>query len=161
MKLQLQEVIPYFSLPSNKNEQVSTWDFKQKKNLVLFFNHGTECPHCASKLKEFTTSYARFEELEAEIISISLDSVERLKVFASQGNIRFPCLSDERKETTGKYTHLDAERNAPYPSVFITDRFGVLRHQQIASEANELLSVDEILSWLLLIQTECPECSHL
>lgn len=160
MKLELQQVVSYFSLPSNKNGRASTWDFKQKKNLVLFFNHGVACPHCTSRLQEFAASYPRFQELEAEIIAISLDTVEKLNVFASRGKIVFPCLSDENKEATEKYTHMDAGGKAPFPSVFITDRFGVLRYQQIAGEANELLSSDEILSWLLLIQTECPECSH-
>ena len=65
MKLELQEVVPYFSLPSNKNGHVSTWDFKQKKNLILFFNHGVVCPHCTSRLQEFAASYPRFQELES------------------------------------------------------------------------------------------------
>ena len=73
----------------------------------------------------------------------------------------FHLLSDETGETTVTFTYTDIKNNVPFPSIFIADRFGVLRYQKIVSEAHELLEGKDILSWLLLIQTECPECSHL
>ena len=73
----------------------------------------------------------------------------------------FHFLSDETGETTVTFTYIDIENNVPLPSIYITDRLGVLRYQKIVSEAHELPDGKEIISWLLLIQTECPECSHL
>jgi len=122
---------------------------------------GTTCPHCAAKLEEFALEYAKFWELEAEILAISFDNIEKLNAYGSKLNIPFYLLSDEAGESTEKFTHVDVERKAPCPSIFTTDRFGALRHQEIASEAHELLDTGDILSWLLLVQTECPECSHL
>jgi peroxiredoxin len=153
------EVIPYLNLPSSQNGNVSVWDLKQQKNLVIIFYHGTYCPHCVEKLKEIADAYAKFEELEAEVLAVSFDKLTKLRTLAERTGIPFPLLSDETEETTATVAYVDLADNVPYPTVLITDRFGVLRYQQIASEAHELLDVEEMLSWLLLIQTECPECS--
>jgi peroxiredoxin len=160
-KLKLGEVVPYLSLPSSINGNVSLWDLKQKKNLVIVFHHGNNCIHCWAMLKELSEAYANFKELETEILAVSFDSLEKLKDYAKSMKIPFHLLSDETGETTESFTYTDVRLNAPFPSILVADRFGVLRYQQIAFEAHELIDVKEILSWLLLIQTECPECSHL
>ena len=160
-KLKLGEVIPYLNLPSSKNGRVNLWDLKQKKNLVIVFHHGHNCIHCWEKVKELAEAYDNFVEREAEILAVSFDGLETLRMYAEKLGIPFPLLSDEIGEPTERFTYTDVRYHAPFPSIFITDRFGVLRHQQIASEAHALLDVREILSWLLHIQIECPECSHL
>lgn len=99
--------------------------------------------------------------LDAEILGVSFDNLDETRNYAKETGVMFPLLSDENMEATEKFTHQDEARKAPYPSLFITDRFGVLRYQKIVEEADELPDVKEVLSWLLLIQTECPECSHL
>lgn len=114
-----------------------------------------------AKLKELSEIYVNAKELETEILAVSSDNLEKLKRYAKRIRITFHLLSDETGETTETFTYTDVGKNAPFPSIFITDRFGVLRSQKIASEAHELPDTKEILSWLLLIQTECPECSHL
>ena len=159
--LKTSEVIPYLNLPSSKNGNVNVWDLKQRKNLVIFFYHGAYCPHCAEKLQEIADAYQRFEELEAEVFAISFDKLPKLRTLAERIGIPFPLLQDETGETTTTFTFIDPADNVPYPTILITDRFGVLRYQEMVSEAHELPDVEEMLSWLLLIQTECPECSPL
>lgn len=160
-KLKLGEVVPYLNLPSSKNGYVSIWDLKQRKNLVIVFHHGNNCMHCWAMLKELDEVYTDFQKLEAEILAVSFDSARKLKSNAKRMEIPFHLLSDETGETTEDFTFKDPRLDGPFPSIFITDRFGVLRYQETSFEAHELLNVKEILSWLLLLQTECPECSHL
>jgi len=160
-KLVLYGVVPYLNLPSTRNGKVNLWDLKQTKNLVIFFHHGVECAPCQAKLKELAQAYDRVKELEAEVLAVSFDILEKLKSYAQGRAIPFPLLSDQTGETAESFTHKDSKRNAPFPSIFITDRFGALRYQKITSESHELPDAKEILDWLLLIQTECPECSHL
>jgi len=112
-------------------------------------------------LRELAEAYANFEELKAEILAVSFDSLKQLKTYAKRIGIPFHLLSDEAGETTERFTYIDVERNVPVPSIFITNRFRLLRYQETAFEAHELLDAKEILSWLLLMQTECPVCSHL
>jgi len=160
-KIKLNEVVPYLNLPSTKNGNVNLWDLKQRKNLIIVFYHGSQCTHCKKKLKELARVYAKAQELDAEILAVSFDSLAKTRNYAKKVGITFPLVSDQNREATERFTYQDEERKAPYPSLFITDRFGVLRYQKIAQEADGLPDTKEILSWLLLIQTECPECSHL
>ncbi|MGB9853764.1 MAG: redoxin domain-containing protein [Candidatus Bathyarchaeales archaeon] len=160
-KLELQEVVPYLNLPSNKGTNVNLWDFKQRKNLVLIFHHGRACSYCRNKLKELAEYYKEIQTLEAEILAVSFDNLEDAKVQGEEDELPFPLLSDRRGATTERFTFIDQSKNMPFPAIFITDRFGALRHQKITEEAADLPSAVEILSGLLLIQIECPECSHL
>jgi len=160
-RLKLGEVVPNLNLPSNRNGNVNLWDLRQRKNLVIFFYHGIYCAHCVAKLKELSEIYANAIGLETETLGISFDNLEKLRKYAKRLGIPFHLLSDEKSEATETFTYTDPENNVPVPSIFITDRFGVLRYQKIASEAHELPDGKEILSWLILIETECPECSHL
>lgn len=160
-RLKINEVVPYLRLPSNRHVDMNLWDLKQKRNLVIFFYHGIDCKHCAVKLKELDQAYDNVTELEAEILAVSFDNLSKLRDHAQRTGIRFHLLSDQTGETTETFTCRDNVKSSSCPSIFITDRFGGLRYQKIASEADELPSKEEILSWLLLIQSECPECSHL
>src|SRR3972149_7102096 len=88
-KLKLGEVVPYLNLPSNKNGNVSLWDLKQRKKLVIIFYHGSYCVHCMAKLKELAEVYARAKELETEILAVSFDNIEELKRHAKESLCRF------------------------------------------------------------------------
>ena len=160
-KLELQEVVPYLNLLSNDGVNVNLWDFKQRKNLVLIFHHGRVCNYCRNKLKELAKAYKEIQFLEAEVLAVSFDNIGDLKGQWKEDALPFPLLSDQSGTTSEKFTFIDKSKNTPFPSIFITDRFGALRYQKIAEEATCLPSASEILSVLSLIQIECPECSHL
>lgn len=112
-------------------------------------------------LKELSEAYPKFQELGAELLAISSDSITKLRAFAKEVRIPLHLLSDENGEAAVSFTCWNSEESVAFLPVFIADRFGVLRYQQIVSEAHELIDVKEMLNWLFLIQTECPECSHL
>lgn len=160
-KLELQEVVPYLNLPSSKGTNVNLWDFKQRKNLVLIFHHGRVCPHCREKLKELAEVYKEIQALEAEILAVSFDNFEDAKKQGEEDELPFPLLLDQSGATTERFTFIDKSRSLPFPTVLITDRFGALRYQKITEEAIDLPNAIEILRWLIFIESECPECSHL
>ncbi len=161
LKLKLREVVPYLGLPSNRNVHISLWDFKQRKHLVIIFHHGSKCSFCRKKLKDFAEVYKEIQKLNAEVLAVSFESIDQIKRQAEEDDIPFPMLADTYGEATESFTYTDEKRKAPFPSVFITDKFGELRKQEIAAEADKLLVKEEVLSWLWLLETECPECSHL
>lgn len=162
-KLKEDEIVPYFKLPSSQDVDIDLWQYKQRKNLVIVFHHGSNCVFCQRKLGEYAKIYekARGFQYLAEILAISFNNINEIKDYVKRASISFPLLSDVKEKITEKYTHKDKTRNSPYPSIFITDRYGALHYQKIAPEANNLPDGDEVLSWLLGINMECPECSHL
>lgn len=160
-KLKDKEAVPIFSLPSSLGREISLWECKQKQNLVIVFYHGPKCTICQKKSKEYAELYEKAKDLEAKIPAVSFDTIDHLKEFLQRVPLPFPLLSDVEGKVTEMYTNKDEGRKAPFPSIFITDRFGDLYHQQIANEANKLPAGKEVLDWLLFMDIQCPECSHL
>lgn len=162
-KLKGDAVVPYFKLPSSQDVDIDTWQYKQRNNLVIVFYHGSKCVFCQRKLEEYARIYEKVKEFQylAEILAISFDSISEIKEYLRRVSILFPLLSDDKEEATEKYTYKDDTRKSPFPSIFITDRYGALHYQKIAREASDLPDGDEILGWLLGINVGCPECSHL
>ncbi|MDQ1279066.1 MAG: hypothetical protein QG670_326, partial [Thermoproteota archaeon] len=149
-KLSLREVVPGLSLLSSKNKNVNVWDFRQRENLVIFFFHGVECSSCKAYLEELAKINSEVLENESEILAISFDKPETLKNLEEK--IPFPLLFGINKDMILEYTYIDATRGSPFPSIFITDRYGVLRYQKIVREANDLPSTKDILDRLYGIE---------
>jgi peroxiredoxin len=101
------------------------------------------------------------QALEAEILAVSFDNFEDAKKQEEEDELPFPLLLDQSGATTESFTFIDKSRSLPFPTVLITDRFGALRYQKITEEAIDLPNAIEILEWLIFIESECPECSHL
>lgn len=162
-KLKEGEVVPHFKLPSSKDIDIDLWDYKQRKNLVIIFYHGSGCIFCQRKLGEYARIHRKAKEFRylAEILAVSFDDSRETKKYVKKASLPFPVLSDVKEEITEKYTYKDEIRRSPSPSIFITDRFGTLHYQKITREADDLPDGEEVLDWLLGINMDCPECSHL
>lgn len=157
-KLQLQQVVPSFELPSTKNGKVGLWDLKPRLNMVLFFFHGTSCQSCIDLLTQFARDYPRYQEQEAEILAITSMPLDQVRSLADKLHLPYPILSDPSGKTIEQFTYLDPAKGGPLPSLFVLDRFGALYTQAIAEQEGQLPSSDEVLEWLGLIEVQCPEC---
>lgn len=160
-KLESRKAIPIFELSLNKGKTINLWDFKQLKNLLIIFHHGSQCSICRNKLRKIAKVYSELRKLETEVLAVSTESLEKVKEQAKKDALPFHMLSDTSGKATALYTYIDEARNGPFPSIFIADRYGELRKQEIANEADQLLSEQEFLSCLLLLEGGCPECSSL
>lgn len=69
-----------------------------------------------------------FEELDAQILGISLDSVKEQKVFHEKQKLNFPLLSDPDGSAARKYGVLPKKASYPNRATFVIDPKGVLRH---------------------------------
>ncbi len=158
-RLGIQELVPLFTLPSTQGGEVKLWDYKMRKNLVILFYHGSDCTPCREELRMFAENYDELVELEAQILAISSDNLERCEELSAEYGLPYPLLSDPEGSVIKKYTYWHADRAAALPSVFVTDRYGTLYYQSISDEATVLPPVEEVLSWLEFIRSQCPECS--
>ncbi len=161
LKLKTRETIPDIDLPSNRDGNINTRDFEQEKNLVIVFHHGSKCSSCRKKLQSIAQMYRKLQRLDAEVLAVSLRGFKKLKEQAEQDGLPFPLLADPYGDTIEAFTYMDEEKGGPYPSIFIVDKYRRLRRQEIQQEADKLMSEQEILGWLTVVQTECTGCSHL
>ena len=156
-KLVTETIIPFFNLSSTKGGSISTWDFKQRKNLVIYFFGGIDCAPCRETLKKFADNYYNYRRLNTEVLAIGTDSLANLSGLARELNLPFPLLSDADAKTANKYTYINPETNLPYPSIFVADKYGSLEEEWIAKDESGLPAQEKVLALLELLELRCPE----
>ena len=128
-KVGVGDVAPDFTLPSQSGEEVSLRDFiGRKRAIVLFFYPKDDTPGCTKEACSFRDGYEKFEELEAEVIGISSDSVRSHERFVEKHGLPFVLLSDERGEVRKLYGVPNTLGLFPGRVTYVIDEEGVVRH---------------------------------
>jgi peroxiredoxin Q/BCP len=85
---------PAFELKDQQGEAHRLEDYRGKW-LVLYFYPKDDTPGCTTQACEFRDNIFAFRRLGAEIVGISLDSVDSHKAFAEKHGLPFTLLADE------------------------------------------------------------------
>jgi peroxiredoxin len=82
-KLKPGQIIPAFSLMvANRRERIAPWNYKQRRNLAIFFLHSAERQKCGELLREMAANYGEYQRLETEALAIAPDEIDRLRRLA-------------------------------------------------------------------------------
>jgi len=157
VKIDINTIIPFFNLPSTKGGYVKSWDYKQRKHLVIYFFRGADCAECRGTLQKLAEKYGEYMRLNAEVLAIGKDDLGDLIELTASMHLPYPVLSDDNGEVARRYTYIDPETKGPVPSVFLADKFGSLEEEWIVNEEKDLPGQDELLSLLGLFELRCPE----
>ena len=152
------DLIPSFSLPAvNVSGNISPWDYKQHKNLVLILIRDPGCESCLRLLRELAARYEEYRQLNAEILVAICSDLEQLSKLQNELNLPFPLLSDFDGVVLDSYAAESADTRPEF-GVLITDRWGALFSKTISSEMKNLPAEDEIRDWVSFIEIQCSEC---
>jgi mycoredoxin-dependent peroxiredoxin len=121
--LKVGDTAPDFTLKTANREDWHLSDFRGKKNVVLAFVPFAFSSVCSAQLPSYEAELDRFKDLDAEVVSISMDSTHALTAWAKSMGTSFPLLSDF------------------YPQGEIVDRYGV-RHQ-VGMAERALFAIDK------------------
>src|SRR5699024_5328878 len=80
MSVEVGKQAPNFTLKNQNNENVSLADF-QGKNIVLYFYPKDMTPGCTTQACDFRDAYESFSDLDAVILGVSPDPIERHQTF--------------------------------------------------------------------------------
>ena len=128
-KVGMGDVAPDFTLPSQSGVEVSLRDFiGRKRAIVLFFYPKDDTPGCTKEACSFRDGYEQFEELQAEVIGISSDSVRSHERFVEKHGLPFVLLSDEGGEVRKLYGVPNTLGLFPGRATYVIDEEGVVRH---------------------------------
>jgi len=94
---------PQFTLHSQNGEKISLKDYKNKKQVVLYFYPKDDTPGCTKEACSFRDNLKRVEGADAVIFGVSRDSVASHEKFASKYELPFPLLRDEKEVVCNKY----------------------------------------------------------
>ncbi len=85
---------PEFTLKDQNQKEVKLSDFKGKKNVVIVFYPLDWSPVCTNEHICFVNDLKRFEQLDAQVLGVSVDSAWSHKAFAEKMGIQYPLLAD-------------------------------------------------------------------
>jgi len=143
---------PDFALYNTEKELVSLNDLKGKNVLLLFFPLAFTSV-CTKELCSVRDNLTMYNDLNVQVLGISVDSLYTLGKYKESLDINFPLLSDFNKQTSKDY-------NTLYPlfsfgmegvskrSAFIIDKNGILQHAEILENAGEVPDFEAIIKVL-------------
>ncbi len=150
--LQPGEKAPDFSLRATDKSLVKLSEYRGKNVVLLFFPFAFTGV-CTKELCYMRDSLAQYENLDAQILAISVDSPYTLAKWKEEQQFNFPLLSDFNKTVSKKYDTIYKEfalglKGVSKRSAFVIDREGVLRFVEVLENAGELPDFDAIQSIL-------------
>jgi len=101
--LRVGDKAPDFEVTSSAGRTLRLRDLLGKKNVVLYFYPGDFTPICTKETCGFRDMLASLGSETTEIIGVSADSDESHRRFASEHNVPFDLVADERRELAKAY----------------------------------------------------------
>ena len=119
---------PEFTLKDQNQKEVKLSDFQGKKNVVIVFYPLDWSPVCTNEHACFVNDMKRFEQLDAQVLGLSVDSVWSHKAFAEKMGIHYPLLADfqPRGAVADKFGVYLADKGITGRAIAIIDRNGKL-----------------------------------
>lgn len=148
MAIQVGDQAPDFKLYNTEKNLVSLHDFNGKNVLLLFFPLAYTGV-CTNELCSVRDSLSNYNDLNAEVIAISVDSLFVLGKFKEDNNLNFTLLSDFNKEVATLYDCLYDSfvfdmNGVAKRSAFVIDKQGIIQYAEVLESAGDLPNFDAI-----------------
>ena len=142
MSIKVGEKAPSFTLRNSATEEVSLSDYKGKNVVALFFPLAFTGV-CTTELCEIRDSIAEYNNMNAEVVAISVDSPFTLAKFKEEQGYNFPLLSDFNKEVSRAYGSLYEDfvldmKGVSKRSAFVIDKEGTIKYAEILENAGDI-----------------------
>ena len=141
MTLQVGDKAPEFTLPDASREDVSL-PMEPAQNTVLLFVPLAFSSVCTAELCDVSQGLSAYEDLDARVIAISIDSPFALKSWADQEDITLTLLSDFNKEVSAaygaQYEDFIGLKGVAKRSAFVIDKEGVVRFASVSDDPTVL-----------------------
>ena len=157
--LQIGKLAPSFNAIAVYDQEFLPIQLKdyRGKYLVLFFYPLDFTFVCPTEITAFSDNYHRFQEINTEILGISVDSeyshlawLQTERKNGGLGDLKFPLVSDLKKEISRNYNVLINDSVA-LRGLFIIDQEGIIQYSVINNLAFGR-SIDETFRVLQAIQ---------
>ncbi|KGX88111.1 thioredoxin-dependent thiol peroxidase [Pontibacillus litoralis] len=102
MSLEIGKQAPDLELMASNGEQVKLADFRGK-HIVLYFYPKDMTPGCTTEACDFRDYHESFADVDAVIIGVSPDPVDRHKKFIDKHDLPFLLLADEEHRLAKQY----------------------------------------------------------
>ncbi len=152
MALSPGDTAPDFTLYNTEKQAVSLSGLRGKKVLILFIPLAFTST-CTKELCMVRDDISEYNNLDAEVFGISVDSLYSLKKFKEEQSLNFNLLSDFNKTASEAYDSIYESfifdmKGVSKRSAFIVDQNGIIRYAEVlenSSDIPDLAKIKQIL----------------
>lgn len=142
MPLKVGDIAPEFTLVDTEKNKVSLSDQKGNKVLLLFFPMAFTGV-CTTELCSVRDDIGKYENVNAKIFGISVDSPFTLGKFKEDQKLNFPLLSDFNKDVSEKYgciydAFIGWMKGVSKRAAFVIDEKGLIQYAEVLESAGDL-----------------------
>jgi peroxiredoxin Q/BCP len=148
---------PEFELPGTGGQTYRLADYRGK-NLVLAFYPGDATRVCTAQFCSYRDNGERLDQLDAEVLGISPQSVDSHERWMQERSLNVPLLADEDLSVSrsygvvgwsgplGKMLGLKDTTGGRYVmrSIFVVDGEGVIRHRHVSRTGSSFQTVEDL-----------------
>jgi thioredoxin-dependent peroxiredoxin len=140
-KLKVGDQAPDFALPGTGGKTYRLGDYRGRK-LILAFYPGDFTTVCTKQFCSYRDEGERLDELGADVLGISPQSVDSHERFTQEKSLNVPLLADEDKQVARAYGVLAGP--VVRRAIFVIDEEGVIRHRKVTLAGLTYESVDDL-----------------
>jgi peroxiredoxin Q/BCP len=156
-KVDVGDAAPDFELPGTGGRGYKLSDYRGK-NVVLAFYPGDETTVCTTQFCSYRDNSERIDQLDAEVLGISPQSVDSHEHWAQEQSLNVPLLADEDLAVSKRYgvtawlgplarfTELKDVPGGRYimRAIFVIDAEGIVRYRHVSRTGSTFQSVDDL-----------------
>ncbi len=148
MALKAGDKAPDFTLVDSEKNKVTLSEQKGSNVLLLFFPLAFTGV-CTKELCGVRDNIAQYNNANAKVFGISVDSPFSLAKFKEEQQYNFPLLSDFNKDASAAYDSLYGEfigwmNGVSKRSAFVIDKEGVIQYAEVLENAGEVPDFEKI-----------------
>jgi thioredoxin-dependent peroxiredoxin len=124
---------PDFELPSDRGTSVRLSSYRGRENVILYFYPRDGTSVCTAEACSFRDHHPAIASKDAEVLGVSVDSVESHQHWAQEIGLNYPLLSDSDGAVSKLYGVLGTFRDGKPASqrvTFLIDKQGVIKEVQ-------------------------------
>jgi len=140
-KLNVGDRAPDFELPGTGGKTYRLADYRGRK-LIIAFYPGDFTPTCTKQFCSYRDQGDRLDQLGADVLGISPQSVDSHERFSEEKRLNVPLLADEDKAVAKAYGVVAGP--LVRRGIFIVDEEGIVRHRKVTLTGLSYESVDDL-----------------
>jgi peroxiredoxin Q/BCP len=156
-KVDIGNAAPDFELPGTDGKTFKLSEHRGK-NVVLAFYPGDATTVCTKQFCSYRDNSERIDQLDAEVIGISPQSVDSHERWVEEQELNLPLLADEDLAVSKSYgvtgwlgplarfTELDETPGGRYiqRAIFVIDGEGIVRYRHVSRTGSTFQTVDDL-----------------